>query len=119
MRNRKGISIIVLVITIVVLLILASTTMYITDHYDIYNETKNTTDDLKREQVVSAIKLEIRQYRLDKQLEDEYEISIEEINNIVKKYGVIQNVDGQNYLVNEEQGYSIKLIDIDPIFQNN
>lgn len=119
MKSRKGISIIILVITIVVLLILSTATINVIDHYEIYDETKKITDETKNQQVISAIKLEIRQYRLDKQLEDEYEISINELNNIIKQYGTIQTIEGQQFLVNEEKGYNIKLVDIDPIFRTN
>ena len=119
MNNKKGISLIILVITILVLIILSAATIAAMKNEDFSTETKNAVKDTMAQQVITAIKLEIRQYRLDKELQNIYEITEQEIINIIQKYGTIQTIEGEQCLVNEQEEYQIKLGDIDPIFNNN
>lgn len=119
MNNKKGISLVILVITVLVLIILSATVITLVTDEDFSTEAKNAVKDATAEQVITAIKLEIRQYRLDKELENIYEITEQEIINIIQKYGTIQTIEGEQCLVNEQEEYQIKLGDIDPIFNNN
>lgn len=117
MNKRKGISIIILVVTIIILIILSAATISIVTDEDLIDETEQVVTDLELQQVITAIKTEIRQYRLDKELEGQYEISNQEIIDIIGKYGSIQNVNGEQFLVNNDGKYKIKLSEIDPIFK--
>ena len=119
MNNRKGISLVILIITILVLIILSATAISLVTDEDFITESEKAVKDAEVQQVITAIKLEIRQYRLDKELENIYEITEQEIINIIQGYGTIQNIDGKQYLINEQENYQIKLADIDPIFNNN
>lgn len=97
MHNHKGITLVSLVVTVVILIILTGITInMVVGNNNLINASKTKSEEAQRKVLVETIRIEL----LDKQREVlGRELTQQEIENILKKYGTI------NY---EEDGTTIK-----------
>lgn len=97
MHNHKGITLVSLVVTVVILIILTGITInMVVGNNNLINASKTKSEEAQRKVLVETIRIEL----LDKQREVlGRELTKQEIENILKKYGTI------NY---EEDGTTIK-----------
>lgn len=97
--TTDGITLIALVITIIVLLILAGITIgAISGHDSIIEQTGKTAQNAQRESIIEKIKADIYTEKTKKGRE----ITVDELENILKKYGEVTKVtttEGKTELV--------------------
>ena len=110
MKNQKGITLISLVITIVVLIILAGVAINMTlGENGIFNKAQEA----KRMQAIATAKEQIGLEILEAQIEameNNEELEQSEVEAIVSKYGTLQ-ADGDTIILNDN-GYEVSLRDI-------
>lgn len=106
MRKEKGITLIALVVTIIVLLILAGITLgSITDHNGIIDQTKQTKLNAERESIIEKIEADLYNEKV-KTGEVPNRLKLTEIIN--QTYGT---VNGENF-VSSQGNYTIALSEI-------
>ncbi len=111
-KRQEGITLVVLIITIIVMLILAGVTIgQISDHKGIINQTRQTTKNAQRESIVEKIKADIYTEKTKKGRE----ITEEEFKSIIKQYGKVtddENDEGKIILTTDDGGYKIEQSEI-------
>ena len=108
-KKEKGITLIALVITIIVLLILAGVTYNLTiGDRGIFSKAKQAKEEYETE----SLKEEIRLALLDKQLELSRELTEGEIKGLLGKYGDVEETDGKITLKPSGTTYEIAYEDI-------
>lgn len=106
-NNRKGITLIALVITIIVLLILAGVTIAaLTGDNGILAQANKAKEENEKAEIIEQIKSDI----VDKQIENSGNISDDEVYEILQEYGTLKN-DGQILIANKGN-YEIYVSDI-------
>ena len=106
MKDNKGITLVALVITIIVLLILAGITINLAFKQ---NGILNKAQETKILSEISGIKENLRLDILEKEIESKGYVLQEDLNKIVQKYGELQG-DGDTIITKE--GYSISLKEV-------
>ena len=107
-KSMKGITLIALVITIIILLILAGVTINLVMGEDgILGKAKQATEKTE----IASIKEQIQTDILGEQMLKSGEITESEINNILEKYGSISG-EGAEKQITTKKGYIIKVADI-------
>ena len=110
LKNQKGVTLIALVITIIVLIILASVTIgtLLGENGTVENSVQITENTVK-EQIIQSAKIDISA----KELEQNRVLNQEELEKILEKYGTI-NYTSENKItgITTKEGYSIDILDI-------
>ena len=106
-RNTKGITLIALVITIIVLLILAGVSIaMLTGQNGILNQAQNAKTETQKAQ----IKEEIQRKILEEQVNNYGKISEDTFNSILNSYGTVSdNDEGEKVLTTTEGSYEIPI----------
>lgn len=108
MKNKKGITLIALVITIIVLLILAGVSIStLSGEEGILTKAKTSSEKTKIEDVKEQIKLELSEKKIDKQ----EALTDDEIMDVIKSYDKDGKVKGYTYIETED-GQKIDITDI-------
>ena len=77
LKNNKGITIVALVITIIIMLILAGVTVKIATGGGIIDKTKNTSDEIEIEQEKEKVKSGYLSYKTAKMVDDNAQLFVE------------------------------------------
>ena len=109
MKKQKGITLVALVITIIVLLILAGISIQALTNQGLFGRA----NDAKRESEIANIKEQIALDIYEKQLEPPLgSITEEQLGTILGKYGTVNKEDGKIVGITTGKGYEILLKDI-------
>ena len=107
MRGKKGVTLIALVVTILVILILAGVTIAtLTGDNGLLQKAQTAKDKKNISNIIEQIRLDI----VEKQMDNFGRIDVDDFYQILEKYGSISYVDGT--LITNEGNYSILLSDI-------
>ena len=100
LKNNKGITLVALIITIIVLLILAMVSIRLVMNGGIIDKSKNAVDKYSNEEIMEQIKLAYQEYQMAKYSEVGYTLQ-----NALEKTGLdISGVEG-----NDSTGYEVKV----------
>lgn len=110
MKNEeKGITLITLVVTIIVLLILAGVTInMVGGNQGIIEKTIESKSDVEKETLIQKIQADIFEQKTIKNKE----LSTSEVENIIRNYGKIEENNGEKVLITSEGNYEIFLTEI-------
>ena len=109
LKNPRGITLVALVITIVILLILAAISIQALTNQGLFGKA----NDAKRESEIASIKEQIALDIYEKQLEPPVgSITDEQLETILGKYGTVNKEDGTIVGITTGKGYEILLKDI-------
>ncbi len=106
---KKGISLVALVITIVVLVILTGTIILSTMNNDIFDNTQNQVNDNNKNQVIDNIKIKIQTEKMNKEMYGIYTLTMNEIIPILNEYG---NFNSSTLKLETEKAGQIYLYEI-------
>ncbi len=88
---KKGISLVALVITIVVLVILTGTIILSTMNNNIFDNTNSTVNDYNKKVIIEDVQTKIQTQRLSNVNQGIYKITMEEIIPIIEEHGTFDN----------------------------
>ena len=88
---KKGISLVALVITIVVLIILTGTIILSTMNNNIFDNTNSTVNEYNKKVIIEDINMKIREKRIKNEIQGIYTITMEEIIPIIQEHGTFNN----------------------------
>ncbi len=108
--NNKGITLIALVITIIILLILAGITIGTISNDDgIIEQTEEKTGQSQRETLIQKIQADL----LEETTKKGRTLTQEEKENVISAYGkIIEDTNGEKILVTTQENYKILLSEI-------
>lgn len=106
MRNMKGITLITVIVTIIVLLILTGVTIGVTiNHQGIIDKAVSSKEKVEKETLIQKLEADIFEEKTIKNRN----LTETEIEEIIKKYGKIEERDGRKLLISTEGNYEIYL----------
>ncbi len=109
---KKGISLVALVITIVVLVILTGTVVITTMNTNMFGNTQSAVNDYNKKVIIEDIQTKIQMEKLKKANQGIYTLTMEEIIPTIQEHGTFDN----NILkLTTTQGIQIWLYEIMPI----
>lgn len=107
-KNIKGITIISLVVTIIILLILAGISIaMIIGENGIVTKANNAKEETEITEIIKSAQIDI----LGKQAENDGDITDKQLNEILATYGTVSR-NGEDKILTTEKGYIIKVSDI-------
>lgn len=107
-KTNKAITLVALIITIVVLLILATVTIKQASGEKIVEQAKNAEENTETEIIKKQIKKDI----LSLQATKNTEITADDINEILNNYGTVTDEEGKKLLKTSDNKYTIDVTDI-------
>ena len=110
MKNTKGITLVALVITIIILLILAGISIQVITNTGLFEKAKEA----KKQNEISSIKEQIQLELYAKQSEKAGEITEYDLRSIIEKYGTVNYEENKTTIkgITTNNGYEISILDI-------
>ena len=110
MKNTKGITLVALVITIIILLILAGISIQVITNTGLFEKAKEA----KKQNEISSIKEQIQLELYAKQSEKAGEITEYDLRSIIEKYGTVNYEENKTTIkgITTKNGYEISISDI-------
>ena len=111
--QKRGITIVTLVITIIILVILTGAVMLTMNNTDIFGQANDTVNEHNKQTIIEQIKLDIETEMIKKvnEIGRYEELSKEETINIIKKYGTYEEDKKMIDLISRGS-YNQKKIDV-------
>ena len=110
--GKRGVTIVTLVITVIILIVLTGAVMLTIQDNDIFGQTQNTVNEYNKQAALEQINLKIETKKLEKINETgRYApLSTEEIEDIMREYGTY---DEETKIVTLENGTKVSLFEIE------